>query len=449
MLNLMLRNMYRNRRRYIGYLLASTIAVATFWAFGFFALHPDLRVQQLPDVVVQLLLIGQIGVALFAVFFVTFFHRFLLRLRGTEFGLLLTLGMSPSQLATMVWIESLALAAVAVVIGLLLSVAETYLLINGLSRVLNILPLRMTFAPRAVFSGVAFFGLLFVVDAALSARLTRTLTPKQLLITARVPQPAPAVSIRRVTTGLLCLVVAYTLALVVSSNEVAGTASMLPIVVLCAIGTYILFSQTLVLILTALRKRTTSGVVLISASRLIHRVLDYARILTVVALLSAGVLTLMSVVTGSLAYIQQQAASPDDYQAMLQIVAVTLFVSFFLSVLCFFAAASTLYVKVFTQLDQDRGQWARLRRIGLGQRGFNMLLLAEFAVLFFAPVLVAIMHSAVAIGEVTLYIIPNGATAAVRGTWLAYAAVVGAYLAIFVCGCGGTWWQYKRQIARL
>jgi hypothetical protein len=73
--------------------------VATFFSFGFVVLHPNLRQEQLPDVVVQLLLIGQIGVALFALFFVSFFHRFLLRLRAAEFGLLLTLGMSPRQLA--------------------------------------------------------------------------------------------------------------------------------------------------------------------------------------------------------------------------------------------------------------------------------------------------------------------------------------------------------------
>src|ERR1044071_9537280 len=111
MLSLLLRNIYRNRRRYIGYLLASTIAVATFFTFGFIARHPDLSRAELPDVVLHLLLIGQIGAALFALFFVVFFHRFLLRLRGSEFGLLLTLGMSPRQLAAMIWIESLTLAA--------------------------------------------------------------------------------------------------------------------------------------------------------------------------------------------------------------------------------------------------------------------------------------------------------------------------------------------------
>lgn len=448
MLNLMLRNMYRTRRRYIGYLLALTIAVATFFAFGFFALHPGLHRQNLPDIVVQLLVIGQIGVALFAVFFVTFFHRFVLRLRGAEFGLLLTLGISPGHLGMVVWIESVVLAAVAGVLGLLLSVAETYVMIHVLSWVLHIPPLPMVFASRALLSGGAFFGLVFVIDAALSARMVRTWTPKHLLLAARVQQPAPAGSRRRVALGIGCLVVAYTLALVVSGNEMRGTASMLPIVVLCAIGTYILFTQTFVLMLTALRKRTASGLVLVSVSRLIQRVLDYARILTVVALLSTGVLTLMAVVTGSLAYIGQQATSPAEYQAMLQIVAVTLFVSFFLSVLCFIAAASTLYVKVFTQLEDDRAQFAQLRRIGLGQRGFNTVVLAEFAVLFFAPLLVAMLHSAVAIGEVTLHIIPDGATAAIRGTWLAYAAVVGVYLAILVCGWGSTWWHYTRQIAR-
>lgn len=447
MLNLLLRTMYRNRRRYIGYLLAATIAVATFFTFGFVARHPDLSRADLPDVVLQLLLIGQIGVALFALFFVVFFHRFLLRLRGNEFGLLLTLGMSPRQLAVTIWIESLALAAIAGVLGVLLSLLATYGLILGLSRLLGIPPLPMVFAPSALIAGCGFFGFLFVVDAALSARRMRSYTPKQLLVTTRIRQSG-SVSLPRIVGGLGCLGVAYTLALVVSANEVLGTASMLPIVVLCAIGTYVLFSQTLVLLLTRLRRRAVSGLVLLITSRLAHRVLDYARILTVVTLLSAGVLTLMSVMTGSLAYIRQTATSAAEYQALVQIVAVALFVSFFLSSLCFIAAASTLYVKVFTQIDEDRRQFAQLRRIGLSRRGLGLLLFGEFVLLFFAPVLIAIVHSTVAIGEVTLHIIPDAATAAIRGTWLAYASVVVGYLAIFTLYCGATWLQYTRLALR-
>ena len=98
MTKLVLRITYRSLRRYLGYILASAIAVATFSAFGLLAFHPAVNREALPDVVVQVLVLGQIGVALFAVFFVTFFHRLLLRLRGVELGLLLTLGMSPRQL---------------------------------------------------------------------------------------------------------------------------------------------------------------------------------------------------------------------------------------------------------------------------------------------------------------------------------------------------------------
>jgi hypothetical protein len=442
---LVLRATYRNARRYGGYLLAATIAVATFCSFGFLAFHPDLNREELPDVVAQVLVLGQVGVALFAAFFVTFFHRFLLRARGAELGLLLTLGMSPRQLGRMLWLESLLLAGVAGLLGLLVSVAITYGLVRGLGSLLGISAIGVTFAPPALVSTTLFFGLLFGVDAVLSARLAHRLTPKQLLLAPRLHQPSTGVSPARVVAGLGCLLVAYLLALVVSANDVAGVASMLPILVLCAVGTYLLFDQILVGALGALRRRTRSGMLLLLASRLSHRVRDYARLLTVVTLLSAGVLTLMSVVTGALAYIRQTATSAAEYRAMVQIVAVTLFVCGFLSCLCLIAAASTLQVKLFTQLDDDRRQFAQLRRVGVSRRGLAWLLLGEWVVLFLAPVVVAALHSAVAIGEVTLHLIPDSATEAISGTWFAYAVVVAGYLLIFTCYGAVTWQHYWRR----
>jgi putative ABC transport system permease protein len=96
----------------------------------------------------------------------------------------------------------------------------------------------------------------------------------------------------------------------------------------------------------------------------------------------------MSVLAVALTYIEAVATSASERQAMLQIVGVALFVSSFLSLLCFIAAASTLYAKVFTQLDEDHRVFARLRRIGLSPRGVGRLLLGELTVLFFAPVAV-------------------------------------------------------------
>ena len=156
----------------------------------------------------------------------------------------------------------------------------------------------------------------------------------------------------------------------------------------------------------------------------------------------------MSVVTGGLSYIREVASSPEECQAMVQIVAVTLFVCGFLSSLCFVGAASTLHVKLFAQRDDDRRQFARLRRLGVARRELRLLVLGEVALLFLTPVAVAVLHSAVAIGEVTLHLIPDSAPAAISGTWLAFSAVVLAYLAIFATYGGALWLHYQRQVVQ-
>lgn len=73
---------------------------------------------------------------------------------------------------------------------------------------------------------------------------------------------------------------------------------LIPILILTSAGTYFLYSQVLIMILTVLRRRALSGVSLLVVSRLMYRLKDNARVLTVVTMLTAVVLTSMGSVLG-------------------------------------------------------------------------------------------------------------------------------------------------------
>lgn len=428
------RSMMRSKHRYAGYLLACIVAVSTFLSFGFFVTHPDLRTLVAKDyagVIVQLLLLGQLGVALFAVFFVIFFHRFLIRLRGKEFGLLATLGISTRQLGRIVRLESAIIAGSAIILGFFIALGETYALFRLLGWLIGIPPLVTSYSLIAVAYGLAFFVTLFSVDAWLVGRMVRATTPKQMLVAGRTSQRVVQTSWIKATAGGACLAMGYIMALGFGKSPVSLQAALiLPTACLVAFGTYLLFRELLIGALSAVRQRTRSGLILLSSSRLAHRVRDFALVLTVVSVLSAGVLGLMGVAFGVLDHLGQLAKSPEDHRQMLRLFALLLFVFFFLAALFLIAATTTLYVKLFTQLDEDRGQFAGLQRIGVSPKGVRKMLGRELALLFLMPALVASIHATVAMGEFTTKIAPPGLSQ--TGTWTSFAWIVVVFLMLFL-----------------
>lgn len=109
----------------------------------------------------------------------------------------------------------------------------------------------------------------------------------------------------------------------------------------------------------------------------------------------------------------------------LQLVGSSLFIGVTLGVLLFIAATSTLYVKIFTQVSDDRRQMVALRRVGYTNSEIDSVVSRELRTLFFVPVGVAILHAAVMMGGF-LTVTPSS-----TGIWQAFAVSAAAYTLIF------------------
>ncbi|MCL6627717.1 MAG: DUF4956 domain-containing protein, partial [Alicyclobacillus shizuokensis] len=93
--------------------------------------------------------------------------------------------------------------------------------------------------------------------------------------------------------ALLCLAAGYTMAI---RFPHAVMVTMVPVLVLVIFGTLLLFSQVSVYVLRRLRRPAMGGITWLTSARLIHRIRDHARILTVITTLSAVVMTAMGAV---------------------------------------------------------------------------------------------------------------------------------------------------------
>jgi len=84
------------------------------------------------------------------------------------------------------------------------------------------------------------------------------------------------------------------------------------------------------------------------------------------------------------------------YHSMKQAANTALFIGLFVGVLFFVAAASFLYFRLYTDLENDRRQYGAIAKIGLTDGELSRIVTIQIALLFFVPISVAIIHSMVA-----------------------------------------------------
>ncbi|MFC0522770.1 FtsX-like permease family protein [Pontibacillus salicampi] len=74
-----------------------------------------------------------------------------------------------------------------------------------------------------------------------------------------------------------------------------------------------------------------------------------------------------------------------------------LFVGLFIGVIFFVGAGSFLYFRLYNDLEEDKRKFKAISKIGLSEQELSRVLTIQIALLFFVPIIVAIIHGAVAL----------------------------------------------------
>ncbi len=196
----------------------------------------------------------------------------------------------------LIFYESIFLGGISLLLGGLAGLIFVKLFLLAIAAILSLPRIPFTIPSIAVWDTIIRFGLLFLVEGIIIAIRIAGRTPRLLLVASRVRQQAPRISTWKVLASDVMIGIGYVLAL---DDSRAFPMTMVPIVILVSVGTYLFYTQVSVRMLARLRKINTSGVTGLVVARLAHRVRDDAQILTVVTLLSAIVLTGMGSVFGA------------------------------------------------------------------------------------------------------------------------------------------------------
>ncbi|GCE26965.1 ABC transporter permease protein YxdM [Dictyobacter alpinus] len=314
--SLALKNIWHNMRRYLSYLLSSTLSVMVFSMFFIFVFNSHIGSLSALQMVAVVMVICIFIIACFAIFFIFFFHASLIRVRNKEFGLLMTLGMTPGQIGRLIFLESICIGSVALILGMALGVLGTQPFFWAMQAVLGLpdaIPFELPMV--ALIITAIFFGLVFLLEAGLISWRVARRTPRTLILGARVQQTPPRPSWLMVVLGLLCLGGAYDMAIQFSSMFLLNA---IPIVLLAMLGTFLLFGQIMVMLLTYVRKLPLHGINVLIVSRLSYRIKDYARMLAVVTILNASVLIAMGAIYGFLQILENGNHQVNPVDMLLQ-----------------------------------------------------------------------------------------------------------------------------------
>lgn len=287
--------MLGNRHQYSAFFFSSVFAVMVFFMYASFIFHPDVRGGKILGG--KLVSIGMIAceaiIVIFSFFFVLYSCSAFLTSRKKEFGLFTLFGFTKLQLRRLVLYENMLICLLSIAAGIGLGMLFNNLFFMMISDMLNMeLPLRFYFPRAAMLLTAGGYILLFLLITLISMRYASNQQISELLVASRKPKQPPRFSLWLVLLSALCLGSAYVLAYTMNTGTMIRL--MLPIIGLVMLGTYFVFTQSSVALLKSLQSskpihyRNTNMIII---SQMMFKLKDNARVLFLVSVLCAVILT--------------------------------------------------------------------------------------------------------------------------------------------------------------
>lgn len=128
-----LNNLVKNKKFVLPYVLSAIFTIISFYILSSLALGKNL--DTLPDgvsTIKKVLYFGVVVIAIFSAIFLFYTYSFLIKRRVREFGLYSVLGMTKKQIARILLLETIFIAALTIVLGLVLGMLFDKLLLLSL-----------------------------------------------------------------------------------------------------------------------------------------------------------------------------------------------------------------------------------------------------------------------------------------------------------------------------
>ncbi|SHE35076.1 ABC transporter permease [Lactonifactor longoviformis] len=313
-------NIKKNKRVYIPYILAGIFTTMMYYMLNSISLNEGLDHMSGGASLKIILNLGCWVIGIFAVIFLFYTNRFLMKQRQKEIGLLNILGMNKGHIGKMLFCEALQIALIIIVGGLVGGLLLNRLMFLLLLKLLNFsVTLKSAIYGKALLSTICLFAAIFLVILASNLHQIHLTNPIDLLKGGQRGEREPKTKWLLALVGVICLGIGYTIS-IVTKSPLDAMMLFFVAVLLVIIGTYALFTAGSIAILKLLRKNPGyyyQTKHFISVSGMIYRMKQNAVGLANICILSTAVLVMISG-TVSL-YVGQEDALKTRYPREVQV----------------------------------------------------------------------------------------------------------------------------------
>ncbi|KNF09595.1 ABC transporter permease protein [Gottschalkia purinilytica] len=315
--NITINNMKGNAYRYVMYYLSNTLTVAIFFIFSNFVFYPK-KITSPSEIASRSidngLIMCQVIIVMFSLFFVTYSVSIFLKSREREFGLLSLFGMTKNQIRKYVLIESTIISSISIVSGIILGIlfSRLFFLIIGALLQKHII-FGISF--KATKLTLIIFLLLFqFINIVMLIRIKNKEIIEQIK-SNKVIKEVPTFSIFKSLIGITLLIVGYVLAW--NAYGVSVISRMIPVTLIVIAGTYFIFTQFSILLTNLLKKNITrfyTKTNIVAVSQMIFKLKDTAKVLFLASILGAITFTATETVYSlSTEFVEAiRMSTPDD-----------------------------------------------------------------------------------------------------------------------------------------
>lgn len=251
---LAVQNITRNRRFYLPYLLTCAGCAAMFYILLLLSADPALAAMYGGGTLQSMLVFGVVVIGVFSLILIFYTNSFLMKRRRRELGLWNILGLEKRHIARVLFLETLFIAAVSILGGLLCGMLLSKLLSLLLYRLVGIAaPFGMLFSLSSCAITAAVFGVIFLLTLAFNLLQIHLARPVELLRSGKAGERQPRTRWLLTLIGLAAMTAGYVLALRVQ-DALAAINTFFLAVLLVIVGTYCLFTSGSIAALKALRR---------------------------------------------------------------------------------------------------------------------------------------------------------------------------------------------------
>ncbi len=290
-------NIRKNAKTYLPYILTSIFTVMMFYIMLFMTHNDGMTKMPGSDSVISIMNMGTWVVGIFSAIFLFYTNSFLMKHRKKELALYNILGMEKKHIARVLLNETVYITLISLTAGILLGILMSKLMLLLLFKLLSFsVPFGFQISKVGIIITALLFLAIFLLSFFKNLFQIHLSNPIDLLMSSQAGEKEPKTKLIMTIIGVICLGIAYYVALTTES-PLAAIFLFFIAVVLVIIGTYCLFAAGSITFLKALRKNKKyyyKTKHFTSVSGMLYRMKQNSVGLANICILSTAVLVMLS-----------------------------------------------------------------------------------------------------------------------------------------------------------